>query len=148
MKAEKILIREAGGADAESLISLNRTYNAADHVSHDLHDVRRALQENPSERVFVADSGGELIGFASCQFYNSFCYQRPTIELTEIFVVEKMRRRGVGTQLVDTVLRLARTENVLEVNLRVSSKNETAIRFYRSCGLDNANHEVFRVRYS
>ena len=147
MKAEEIRIREAVGDDAESLINLNRNYNAADHVSHDQHYVRRSLQENPSERVFVADSDSQLIGFASCQFYNSFCYERPTIELTEIFVIEKMRRRSVGTQLVDRILQLAKTENALEINLRVNQKNEAAIRFYRSYGLGNANHEVFRIRY-
>lgn len=147
MTTDTIHIREAVGDDAEALINLNKIYNGADHINTDVSSVHQSLSNFSNEVVFVATKEGKLIGFACIQIYRSFCYRRPTLELTEIFVVEEMRRMKVGNSLVNKILEYAIQNEVLEVNLRVNKNNKKAIQFYKSRGLNKANHLVFRIQY-
>ena len=126
---QSIVVRKATGADANALIELNRACNHADHVCTDRQSVERSLESSNNEAVFIAEFEGQLIGFVCLQIYRSFCYERPTIELTEIYVLEKMRRFKAGTALLQSALEFALAQNALEVNLRVHKNNTVA--FFR-----------------
>lgn len=147
MTTDTIHIREAVGDDAEALINLNKIYNGADYINTNISSVAHSLSDSPNEIVFVATKNSQVIGFACVLILESFCYQRPTFELTELFVKKEMRRMKVGSLLINKILEYAVEKEVLEVNLRVNKNNEKAIQFYKSCGLNKANHLVFRMKY-
>ena len=148
MKQKKsIFIKKAIPEDANKLLELNRKYNGEENINEDVSRIEKILEENKNEIVFVAVSDDSLVGFVCVQVYRSFCYSRPALEITDLYVEKEMRRQNAATLLIQEVLKFAVQENVLEINLRVNKNNTTAINFYKSVGLEEANHLVFRKRF-
>lgn len=75
---------------------------------------------------FVACSGDRLVGFAALEIYSS-----KLAEIRSLAVIPEMQGRGLGRQLVDNCVELARSRNVLEVMAITSSEG-----FFQSCGFD------------
>lgn len=148
MKTKKsILVRKAVTDDAVQLIELNKKYNGEENINNDVAAVEQMLEAVRNEMVFVAVCDDSLVGFACVQVYRSFCYRRPALEITELYIVEEMRRQNAATLLIEEISKFAVQANVLEVSLRVSKNNKPAINLYKSMGLDEAKHLVFRKRY-
>jgi ribosomal protein S18 acetylase RimI-like enzyme len=101
-----------------------------------------------SERVLVAEVDGELVGFACVQINNSACSDSPWAELTELFVDEASRRRGVGAALVSEAERISWKSGCQELVLRTRTSNHQARALFESCGYEEAAHVVYRKRRS
>lgn len=143
-----ILVRRAVAGDAAQLIALNKKFNDSNDVNTDVFAVGQMIAAAAPEIVLVAESGGLLIGFACVQIQRSFCLLRPTLEITEMFVERRARRSKTATLLIREVFALAAREKASEVYLRVSKNNDPAVKLYRSAGLTEAAHLVFRKRFS
>ena len=140
-------IRKACEQDADQLVSINRCHNHSSSVTTDAECVRKSLSQNSHEHVFVADSNSQLLGFIVVYLHYSFCYPRPSAEITELFVSEEWRRAGIGSGLIKAVKTFCESHKVLEVYLRINKGNELAQQFYRHVGMELANHHVYRYRY-
>lgn len=99
------MIRLAVPGDAGQLFGLNERFNGPSLST--VEDMERSLSENTQELVVVADQEGVLAGFVCVQVKRSFCYERPTAEITEVFVDEGYRRRGLARELLDFAERAA-----------------------------------------
>ncbi|MCC7224444.1 MAG: GNAT family N-acetyltransferase [Chitinophagales bacterium] len=76
----------------------------------------------------------KIVGIAL--FYDAYStWKGKTIYLDDLVVTEAYRRYGIGKQLIDEVLRVARAENANQVRWHVLNWNEPAIRFYQKMGL-------------
>ncbi len=75
---------------------------------------------------FVAESDGEVVGFAALEIYS-----KKLAEIRSLAVAEERQRHGLGSQLVAACVGLARERNILEVMV-VTSKEE----FFRECGFN------------
>lgn len=84
-------------------------------------DVRR-------KRIFVAEDGGSVIGFAAAQIVLDVC------ELDSIVVSITTRRNGVGRALLTALFDWAISGESSRVQLEVRSGNSRAIDFYRAAG--------------
>ena len=93
------MIRLAVPGDAGQLFGLNERFNGPSLST--VEDMERSLSENTQELVVVADQEGVLAGFVCVQVKRSFCYERPTAEITEVFVDEGFRRKGLARELLD-----------------------------------------------
>lgn len=62
--------------------------------------------------------------------YIIFWVIQETIELHDIAVIEKYKKKGVGSQLMNFMLETARLKNVEEIFLEVRQSNVTAITLY------------------
>jgi GNAT superfamily N-acetyltransferase len=142
-----IEVRIAAPDDAGKLIALHRESDGSSHVSADVEYVRRSIASNENESVYVGCLAGKIVGFAALQMTRSFCYTRPTAELTELFVAEPARRNGVASKLIDAVVSKVKQENGLEVFLRVNHANAGAIQLYESKGFIFADHHEYRIKY-
>lgn len=142
-----MIIRRASVADAAALIALNRLFDQADTITGDVGSVERSLSENPTEEVYVAESEGRLVGFATLQLTRSFCFVRPTGELTALFVHEQHRRTGIASRLIRAVVKRCEELEVLELFLRVHRTNDSAIGCYQRNGLEEAKHFEYRIKY-
>lgn len=127
-------VRFAVPADAPALIRLNAEFNGPgmDDPSH----VERSLIANPQEIVCVAELDGEVVGFCCAQLVSSFCYAEKAGEITELYVHESARRKGLATAL----LRLAEQElsarGAEEVKLLTGGDNLAAQALYESLGYE------------
>ena len=97
-----------------------------------LHD-----EETP---VFAAvDEQDEMCGYAFCQFQrhqdSNIFVKNTTLYIDDLCVDENKRGQHIGKQLYDAVLQFARENGCYNVTLNLWSCNESAMKFYESCGL-------------
>ncbi len=125
-------IRPATERDAAELARLNRLfYDATLSPERQAGRLRAAAA---TERALLAWIDGRVAGFACLQFVPMITTATPYAELTELFVEEAYRRRGIAGALLAEAERLARGLGAPGVILFTGLKNETAQAFYRAVG--------------
>ena len=112
----------------------------------DFWRARVSEDDGAPERVYGAFSDDELVGVAGLRFR-----QRPRTRhkawLFGMYVLPEHRGRGLGRELVDAVLRGARSRNGVElIQLTVSESNTAGRRLYESCGFETFGTEPMAIR--
>lgn len=92
------MVRLATTDDAEQLKSLNKEFNGPDNIT--VTQIRDSILNNRQEIVLVDDENGSLTGFVCIQLKKSFCYKEYMPEITEVYVREKHRKRGIATKMI------------------------------------------------
>lgn len=92
------MIRLATYEDAEQLELLNDEFNGKGETS--LENIRNSLLHNNQEFVVVEQIDDELAGFICVQLKKSFCYDEYMVEVTEVYVKEKYRRKGIAKNMI------------------------------------------------
>jgi GNAT superfamily N-acetyltransferase len=96
--------------------------NTAEQLSVDLFD------EHLCEAI-VAELDSEIIGFAL--YYSSYStWKGACLYLEDFYVKEEFRKLGIGQQLFDEIVLIAKARNVKRMDWQVLEWNEPAIRFY------------------
>lgn len=88
----------------------------------------RGLLEREGAALWVAESGGEIAGYAAVWTVAD------QAELGNVAVAEGYRRRGIATTLVETVLAWLRGRGVQDVFLEVRPSNRAARQLYEGHG--------------
>lgn len=99
-----------------------------------------AIYENA---IYVARLDGKVVGFM--RFYiwytnSTVAARRAMLQIDDFGVEEEMRNRGIGQQMMTALRKLAEKEGCTAINLYVDAPNESAIAFYKKCGLKIRNH--------
>ena len=97
-----------------------------------------AILQEDSRPIFTAMEGDDLLGYAFCILQKTEgTNMQPirTLYIDDLCVEEEKRGRHIGKQLYDYVLQYAREIGCYNVTLNVWECNESARRFYDSCGL-------------
>ena len=89
--------------------------------------------EHPSFFCFVAEVHSKIEGIALC-YYRYSTWKGKAIHLEDLIVSEAMRGKGIGTALLDEVIKYAHSMGVKRVNWEVLDWNEPAITFYEKKG--------------
>ena len=80
-----------------------------------------------------------MVGYAFCILQvtkdDPVLCDRRVLYIDDLCVDEEIRGRHIGKQLYETVLSFAREQGCYNVTLNVWSCNESAMKFYQSCGL-------------
>ena len=142
----ELAVRRIGPADAGALIALAATDNLFDEdpriaPSGELNpDGAREFLADPSVLFWLAESGGQTVGFLHC------CIQRrrtpgPWAELLlmEMGTRAGWRRRGIGRALIAEMEAWMRGNAVTEVWVPA---NTYAVGFYRKCGFAMDEGEI------
>lgn len=98
------------------------------------------LLTDPKRPIFVAVNKKNQVlahAFCLCQQHENNPVLTPikTLYIDDICVQESCRGQHIGRQLYDYVVAFAREKGFYNITLTVWSLNESAIRFYESCGL-------------
>ncbi|MEP1487855.1 MAG: GNAT family N-acetyltransferase [Algibacter sp.] len=89
--------------------------------------------EAPAFKCFVAEVDEKIEGIAL--IYNRYStWKGKIIHLEDLIVSEKHRGSGLGTALLDEVVKYADSINAKRINWEVIDWNESAISFYESKG--------------
>lgn len=118
-------IREMAASDAGALARLDARCFSVPWSEQSFNDEA----ENPIAYYFVACAGdGEIIGYAG--------YWRvgDEADITNIAVAEHMRRRGIASELLERLIRLARGEGLALMTLEVRKSNAPARALYERFG--------------
>lgn len=123
-----IVTRVATTEDAPALAQLNFAFNgvrvAPDVLAGRLADPQRV------EQALVAEIDGRIAGFAALRVVPCVFYDHPHGELTELYVEEAYRQRGVGRALVLLAEQMAKAGGVTELFVLTGDSNTAARRLY------------------
>lgn len=131
-------IRRATLYDLDQLVPLFDAYRQFYGQQSDLVIARKFLSErlsrNESVVLIAEDHDKTAIGFA--QLYPTFSsiLAAPMYLLSDLFVVPATRRRGVGTQLLNAVVDIARATGAVRLELATAVANDPARRLYEKLG--------------
>ena len=115
-------------SDAVEISELSRKY-----IEYDLRRVYTPsricdLIRNTSKNVVVARKERALVAFGI------MTYREDSANLDLLAVKKLYRRRGVGTQVVQWLEKVARTAGIMSIFVQVRKTNVSAIRFYETIG--------------
>ncbi|MBO5426073.1 MAG: GNAT family N-acetyltransferase [Lachnospiraceae bacterium] len=110
--------------------------NVKKYTDEELTDIIK----DDSKPIFVAvDENEEVLGYAFCVFQqhinNNILTDIKTLYIDDLCVDEEKRGMHIGKALYDYVVEFAKTEKCYNITLNVWSCNESAMKFYESCGL-------------
>ncbi len=137
--SESFSIRAAELRDVTAIVQLIRELADFEHLSHLLQVTPEKLRphlfgERALVEALVAESQGEVVGFAL--FFTNFStfLAQPGLYLEDLYVRPDQRGRGVGEALLSRVGRLAVEREYGRFEWSVLDWNAPAIRFYEKMG--------------
>lgn len=92
------------------------------------------LSKFPSAEVYLAVFKGEFAGCATCFTGYSTFNGKKLINIHDLIVSEKFRRKGVGKALLRHIEGNAKKRGMCRLTLEVRSDNQPAIRLYSAAG--------------
>ncbi len=110
---------------------------------------RASLEAEPGDDapVWVAERGGETIGFVSSGPTRDEDLPSGSIEVYAIYVLPDVWRAGAGRLLLETATRHARKRGATTLTLWVLEENEAARRFYEALGWrHDGGRQMFELR--
>jgi ribosomal protein S18 acetylase RimI-like enzyme len=128
----KVLVRDVHEGDAESLAQLILEFT---HVKTTPAQVRQRLSRSRGiEHPILAEVEGKVAGFASLRLLNYLGEDAPYAELSELFVTECYRGRGVGRALIRELEGRARAAGASSLAVLTAAGNEAAVALYQAMG--------------
>lgn len=132
-------IRAAELRDVTAIVQLIRDLAEFEQLTHLLQVTPEKLRphlfgERPVAEALVAESAGEVVGFALYFTNFSTFLAQPGLYLEDLYVKPSQRGRGVGEALLARVGRLAVERDFGRFEWSVLDWNENAIRFYEKMG--------------
>jgi len=115
-----------------------RDFDACSKLFDALLETHRALYPDgdvrgefaPEGRLFVAEEGGRVVGYAGLLRHGR------RAELEPIVVAPDERAHGIGHALVERVVRAARESDAVGIFVQPTARNLAAIAFFHSVGFD------------
>ena len=102
-------------------------------------ELARIIADDNRPILVAVDENDALLGYAFCQFQqyqgNNIMTDIKTLYIDDLCVDETLRGRHIGRALYDAAVAYAKAHGCYNLTLNVWAGNETARRFYESCGL-------------
>ncbi|SEW01045.1 Acetyltransferase (GNAT) family protein [Cognatiyoonia koreensis] len=109
-----------------------------DHLNRDL------FGSHPWVHVLVACHGTRVVGYAALCPLVKLQYCARGMDLNHLFVVDDLRRHGVGRKLIDTAIDHARARHCSYLMVGTDPDNDAAKRVYLACGFTPLAHNPDR----
>lgn len=131
----KFTIRKAEDADLPAIFILIQELavfeNGLDKVSNSLEQMQ---EEKDCFNCFVVENeDGKVIGMA-LYYFVYYTWVGKSLYLEDLIVSEAYRGNGIGTLLLDKIIKTAKTENCKRLRLQVLHWNQPAIDLYQKSG--------------
>jgi ribosomal protein S18 acetylase RimI-like enzyme len=92
----------------------------------DIDDIESAYMKTPGNHFWVAESEeGKLVGMIGVQHHDE-----GAAEIRRLRVAEEVRRRGIGTKLMEAALSWCQQHNYLKITLDTYMEREPAIKLF------------------
>lgn len=135
MKNSQVNIRKGRKQDVNAVFELIKELALYEKAPEQVTLTLEQLEEdgfgsNPIYGLFVAEKDGTVIGIAL--YYEKYStWQGRCIYLEDIIVTESERGNGIGHQLFQSVIGVAKERNSARMEWQVLDWNEPAINFYK-----------------
>jgi len=100
------------------------------------NSVEKMIKEKDLLKGFTArDEKVNLAGYVT-YFFAYYTWVGKSLYMDDLYVREQYRGKGIGSQLINKVISLAKTEDCNRLRWQVSNWNHPAIKFYESLGAE------------
>jgi GNAT superfamily N-acetyltransferase len=131
-------VRGAGTADLEVLLPLVEQFQEFERIPFDgaaaRHHLACLLEDPRLGQVLLAEVDGSAIGYAILTYGYDLEFGGMDAYLTDLFLVEAERDRGVGSWLLGQIEEAAHTAGVQALHLMVAPSNQRAHHLYYRAG--------------
>lgn len=143
---DSIAIRTAAAEDFETVYHF---INLLENEVMDAPTQRALFLENvvhPDIIYLLATTGEKPVGFLSCHIQNLMHHGGKIGEIQELYVDESARNLGIGKRLTDAVKAIAKSRNVIQLEVASRLSRTDAHRFYEREGFD-FTHKKFLYKF-
>ncbi|HMV29463.1 MAG TPA: GNAT family N-acetyltransferase [Anaerolineales bacterium] len=130
----EITISLASIHDAPDIAKLNRLFNEVDESPEAI--ASRMSDPNCVETVVLAKVADKALGFALVRVVSSVLYSTPHAELTELYVLEEYRQRGIASELITFAEQIAVQKGTRIILVQTGDDNSPALSLYRKHGYE------------
>jgi ribosomal protein S18 acetylase RimI-like enzyme len=137
-------VRQAAAPDIDALILLYSGFMRHESVEPPApEELRRRLARllaSPTDEVLLAlGPAGEPVGYLQQRYF--FSVWRPGLDayVEDVFVVEELRGRRVGEQLMQAAFEAARARGAQRICLDANANNERGRHLYERLGFQTGN---------
>jgi len=81
-------------------------------------------------RYFLLEAGGTPVGYFSIK------HREESLFLSKLYLLDQMRRRGLGSKMMTYIKKLAQRSGLQSIELTVNRHNHAAINFYQAEGFE------------
>lgn len=124
----------ASANDAPAVAKLNLLFNEVDEPADAI--AARMSDPNCVETVILAKVDDEVVGFALVRVVPSVLYSTPHAELTELYVMEKYRKRGIASDLIAFAEQIAVQKGARSILMQTGDDNLSALALYKKLGYE------------
>ncbi len=138
-------IREAKPSDINDLVKLKEEMaKYHEKIDPDFYETNRDYKKEVPEmfrensKVFIYEENGKIVGYIWAEIRKGKRYMKEKRigYISELFVLEKFRRKGIGKELLKTAINWLRKEEIRLVLLSVDVRNKIGVNFWRSQGFE------------
>ncbi len=131
---ENITISIAAADDASAISKLNLLFNEVNESPDAI--AARMSDPNCVETVILAKVDDEAVGFALVRVVPSVLYSTPHAELTELYVMDEYRQRGIASDLIAFAEQVAAQKGARSILVQTGDDNTPALSLYRKHGYE------------
>jgi GNAT superfamily N-acetyltransferase len=130
-----ITIREIKSDDYTGLITLFTEFATFEKTPEKMtNTVDRMTVEQEFFNGFVAlNDSEEIVGYVT-HFFAYYTWIGKSLYMDDLYVKGEFRGHGIGTKLINQVIKYAQTTNCHKVKWQVSEWKKPAINFYKGLG--------------
>ena len=143
------MIRRAIEKDISKIIDLLKQVCLVHHkgrpdifkvgTKYSAEELKSILKDESRPILVSVDNSDNVQGYCFCIYQqhinNSVLTDIKTLYIDDLCVDETLRFKGIGKELYDSALELAKDTGCYNVTLNVWSCNQSALKFYESLGL-------------
>ena len=129
-----VTVREATHADAPDVVRLIRS--SLDEGSPISEGYVHEYISHPNSKILLAEKHQKVLGLLSYFIRPDLWHATICCFIEEITVEESERGKGIGTQLIQSVMDKMKNSGCAEIVLIVDKENTAAQRLYKRLGID------------
>ncbi len=130
----EITISLASIHDAPAIATLNRLFNEVDETPEAI--AVRMSDPNCVETVILAKAADKAVGFALVRVVPSVLYSTPHAELTELYIMDEYRQRGIASELIVFAEQVAAQKGARSILVQTGDDNLYALALYKKLGYE------------
>ena len=90
--------------------------------------------ENKNYLCLVAETNGEVVGFIDMWAFPDASHGAYLAQIQNLIVTEKMRGKGIGTRLIEEIIRFFKKKKYHELHVWTEKENRGAVQLYKRLG--------------